>query len=291
MNTRFLATLRAVSEHGSLASAARQLNLATASVSDQIRALEKELGAPLLIRRGRNVALTKAGQAVLGPAAEILARVDELRHLVQLGELSGQLRVGSISTALISIMPSALRLMAERHPRIALKVVPGTSAHLYRMLERGALEGALIVRPHFPLPKGVFWYEIRREPLILVSPGDLAGGTVEELLRSAPLIRMDREAWTGRLVSEYLADARISTQDLFELDAPETIVMLVAQGLGVTLLPEWGIRPPAGRDIRKQVVAEDRYFRSGGLLSVGGPSEALARALAGALKDGLAKAG
>ena len=93
MNTRFLATLRAVAHHGSLAGAARQLDLATASVSDQIRALERELSVPLLIRRGRNVVLTEAGQVVLGPAADILATVDELKHLVRLGELSGHLRL------------------------------------------------------------------------------------------------------------------------------------------------------------------------------------------------------
>src|SRR3954470_10261629 len=132
MNTRFLATLRAVAHHGSLAGAARQLNLATASVSDHIRALEKELNTTLLIRRGRNVALTEAGQVALGPAVDILLRADELKHLVQLGALSSHLRVGSIATELISIIPPALRLMAERHPRLLLKIAPGTSLHLYR---------------------------------------------------------------------------------------------------------------------------------------------------------------
>ena len=290
MNTRFLATLRAVAHHGSLAGAARQLNLAAASVSDHIRALEKELNATLLIRRGRNVALTEAGQVVLGPAADILLKVDELRQLVQLGELSGHLCVGSIATALISIMPSALRLMAERHPRILLKVVPGTSAHLYRTLERGDLDCALIVHPPFPLSKSLFWCEIRREPLTVISPGDLPGDTAEDLLRTAPLIRMDRDAWTGRLINEYLADADISTRDLFEMDAAEAIINLVSQGLGVTLLPDYGIRPPLGRSIRKLAVGGDRYARSVGLLSRRGPSEGLARALATAMEEGLATA-
>jgi DNA-binding transcriptional LysR family regulator len=290
MNTRFLATLRAVAQPGSLAGAGRQLNLATASVSDHIRALEKELNATLLIRRGRNVVLTEAGQAALGPAAEVLLKVDELKHLVHIDELSGHLRVGSIATALISIIPPALRLMAERHPRILLKVVPGTSAHLYRTLERGDLDCALIVHPPFPLSKSLFWCEIRREPLTVISPGDLPGDTAEDLLRTAPLIRMDRDAWTGRLINEYLADADISTRDLFEMDAAEAIINLVSQGLGVTLLPDYGIRPPLGRSIRKLVVGDDRYARSVGLLSGRGPSEGLVRALATAMEDGLAQA-
>ena len=290
MNTRFLATLRAVAQHGSLAGAARQLNLGTASVSDHIRALEKELNTTLLIRRGRNIVLTDAGQAALGPATGILLKVDELKRLVQRGELSGHLRVGSIATALISIMPSALRVMADRHPRILLKVVPGTSAHLYRILERRDLDCALIVRPHFPLPKSLFWYEVRREPLTLISPRNLPGDTAEDLLRTAPFIRMDRDAWTGRLINEYLADADISTRDLFEMDAAEANINLVSQGLGVTLLPDYGIRPPLGRSIRKLAVGGDRYARSIGLLFGRGPSEGLARALATAMEDGLAMA-
>ena len=115
MNTRFLATLRTVAEAGSLAAAARQLNLAVASVSEQIRTLEKDLDAPLLARHGRGVALTRAGEAVVAAAGEVLARVEDLRHVAQVGQPSGLLRVGAIPSALLSIMPKALRAMAMRY--------------------------------------------------------------------------------------------------------------------------------------------------------------------------------
>src|SRR3712207_5460428 len=157
MNTRFLATLRTVAEAGSLAAAARQLSLAVASVSEQIRTLEKDLDAPLLARHGRGVALTRAGEAVVAAAGEVLARVDDLRHVAQAVQPSGLLRVGAIPSALLSIMPKALRAMATRYERVEIKVVPGTSSHLYRMLERGDLDCALATRPHFALPKGLSW--------------------------------------------------------------------------------------------------------------------------------------
>src|SRR3712207_1789948 len=122
MNTRFLATLRTVAEAGSLAAAARQLNLAVASVSEQMRTLEKDLDAPLLARHGRGVVLTPAGEAVVAAAGEVLARVDDLRHVAQVGQPSGLLRVGAIPSALVSIVPQALRVMATRYPRIEIKV-------------------------------------------------------------------------------------------------------------------------------------------------------------------------
>ncbi|MBE9604204.1 LysR family transcriptional regulator [Acetobacteraceae bacterium H6797] len=289
MNTRFLATFRAVAEAGSLAAAARRLNLANASVSEQIRALERELNATLLIRRGRGLVLTNAGQAVLEAAGEVLARVEDLRHRAQLGQPSGMLRVGSISTALITLMPAALRLMAERHPRIELKVLPGTSTHLYAMLERGELDCALTVRPHFDLPKSLGWRELRREPLTLIAPPWLEGQSVDELLMAAPFIGMDREAWTGRIVNAFLKERRLQPRELFELDAQEAVVIMVAQGLGTSLLPDWGIAAPAGLALRKIPVGDWRYDRSLGLVSHRGPREALAEAFSSALTQSLQK--
>ncbi len=285
MNTRFLATLRIVAEAGSLAAAARQLNLAVASVSEQIRTLEKDLDAPLLARHGRGVVLTPAGEAVVTAAGEVLARVDDLRHVAQVGQPSGLLRVGAIPSALLSIMPKALRAMATRYARIEIKVVPGTSSHLYRMLERGDLDCALLTRPHFALPKGLSWHQVRVDPLAMVAPGDLAGDSIEELLRAAPLIRLDRQVWTGRLVTSFLEDRGLAPRELFELDAHEGIVLLVAEGLGVALLPDSGLRTPEGRTIRRLPINDDRYSRVVGLISARGTREGLARILATALDE------
>ena len=285
MNTRFLATLRTVAEAGSLAAAARHLNLAVASVSEQIRTLEKDLDAPLLARHGRGVVLTPAGEAVVTAAGEVLARVDDLRHVAQVGQPSGLLRVGSIPSALLSIMPKALRAMATRYARVEIKVAPGTSSHLYRMLERGDLDCALTTRPHFALPKSLSWHQVRVDPLALVAPGDLAGGSIEELLRAAPLIRLDRQVWTGRLVTAFLEDRGLAPRELFELDAHEGIALLVAEGLGVALLPDSGLRPPEGKAIRKLPVNDDRYSRVVGLISARGTREGLARLLATTLDE------
>ncbi|KAA2212614.1 LysR substrate-binding domain-containing protein [Teichococcus oryzae] len=289
MNTRFLATFCAVAEQGSLVGAARQLNLASASVGEQIRALEAELQTRLLARHGRGVVLTEAGHAVFAAARDLLGRVEALHLLARPGKLSGPLRVGAISTALISVVPPALRHMAERHPGIELRVVPGTSAQLLRMLERGEIDCALAPRPHFALPKRFRWSGLRDEPLVLVAPAALAGETVAGLLEAAPFIRMDRASWTGRIVDGFLRDHRLAPRELFELDAQEAIVILVAQGLGVALLPDWGIAAPAQGAIRKLPAGGPRYARSLGMISAGGVREGLVQAFATALRDGLAE--
>jgi DNA-binding transcriptional LysR family regulator len=258
-----------------MAAAGRQLGLANASVAEQIRALEGELNAVLLVRRGQGVALTDAGQAVLGLARQIVMQADDLQHLAQARRLSGRLRVGAISTALIALMPAALRFLSERHPDIEIKVVPGTSAGLLRMLEAGEIDCALAVCPPFRLPKSLFWNPVRDEPLVMIVPSTIKRQDIGATLTSAPFIRMDRDAWTGQLVSRFLHDQCIRVRELFELDAPETIVILVAEGLGVSLLPDWGIAPPVGRDIRLIRIKHPQYVRAVGVIGRRGPASVL----------------
>jgi DNA-binding transcriptional LysR family regulator len=108
MNIRYLATLCAVAEAGSMAAAARRLGLASPTVAEQIHALENELRATLVRRSGRKVLLSEAGEVVLSDARDILSKLDEMRQAVHVGQLRGSLRVGSITTALTSFVPGAV---------------------------------------------------------------------------------------------------------------------------------------------------------------------------------------
>jgi DNA-binding transcriptional LysR family regulator len=83
-----------------------------------------------------------------------------------------------------------------------------------------------------------------------------------------PFIRLDRNAWTGQIVTRFLEDRAIRTKELFEMDAPATIVILVAQGVGVSLLPDWGIAEPAGLTIRRLPVGDPAYDRQLGLIGL-----------------------
>ncbi len=275
MNLRFLRTFCIVADKGSLAAAARTLGLANASVAEQIHALEKSLGVALTVRRGQTVVLTDAGRAVLDSARSIVGEVDELAHIARAGALRGRLRVGSISTALVALLPATLRQLATSHPDIELKVVPGTSMGLLSMLEAGDIDCALMVRAPFSLSKSFSWLPVRSEPLVLTAPPDTKGENVSSIIGASPFIRMDRNAWTGQIVSRYLSDRDIHGRELFELDAPETIVTLVSESLGVSLLPDWGITPPLGRDLLILPVNDLRYSREIGILGRRGPAASL----------------
>ncbi len=275
MNTRYLRALCLVSEHGSVAAAARELGLAHTSLAEQIRSLESDLSAKLVERRGQRLVLTSAGQAILGTARQIVSQTDDLRHLAQGGRPAGRLRVGAISTALTTLIPAALQMLAKSFPDIDLTVIPGTSASLFRMIENSEIDCALVVQPPFRLPKSISWMPIRDEPLALVSQATAAGADIKTILENSRFIRMDRRSWTGQIVEAFLSSRNIMISELFELDAPEAIVILVSRGLGVTLLPDWGIATLNIGALQVTPVGQGSFRRTIGLLSRPGPAKAL----------------
>ena len=283
MNTRFLSTLCALADTGSLAGAARAIGLSSAAVAEQIQALERALGVRLITRLGRVVTLTDEGRAVVGAGREILLRVADLTQVAQLGRLSGNLRIGSISTALMSVVPPSLRYMAEHHPEIALTIVPGTSSQLILMVESGVIDCALTIRPTFEIAKEFGWHLIREEPLTLVFPAALTFGGVEACLSSSPMISMYKNSPTGRIAQRFLQDKKIVSRELFEIEAAEVILVLVSQGLGVTLLPDYGFTSSRDRRIRKVSVGDRAYARPVGILYRRGARNSLITAFHAAL--------
>lgn len=285
MNTRFLRTLCAVAETGSLAGAARAIGLSSAAVAEQVQVLERDLGVRLITRLGRAVTLTDEGRAVVGAGRDILRRVADLTQVAQLGRLSGTLHIGSVSTALMSVVPPTLRYMAEHHPEIALKIVPGTSSQLLSMLESGAIDCAITVRPTFEIAKEFGWHLIREEPLTVVCPAKFPFEGIEECLASMPMISMYRNSPTGRIAEKFLQDKKIIAKELFEIEAAEVILVLVAQGLGVSLLPDYGFTSREGRRIRKVAVGDNAYSRPVGMLYRRGTRLCLIDAFHAAIKN------
>lgn len=99
MDTRFLESFLIVIEQGSLAGAARQLRLTPASVAQRIRALEDEIGCPIVQRDGRNVRPTEQGLAIIEQSRAIITSVRDLCAIAASDKPVGTLRIGAISSA------------------------------------------------------------------------------------------------------------------------------------------------------------------------------------------------
>ncbi|WP_206858387.1 LysR substrate-binding domain-containing protein [Lysobacter changpingensis] len=246
MDTQFLNTFVIVADRGSMAAAARELNITPAAVSQQIRTLERELGAPLIARAGRTVSVTEEGARILERARDLLRDVADLRSVANDKALSGELRLGACPTALAGMLPDILVRMVQQFPQINVFIKPGYSADLYRAVEAGDVDAAIVLQAPFSLPKTCDWRLLREEPLVVLAPESMAHRDPHELLANEPLIRYDRHQWGGRQADEYLRNAGIVPRERFELNALNAIAVMVDRGLGVSLVPDWAQPWPEG---------------------------------------------
>jgi DNA-binding transcriptional LysR family regulator len=246
MDTQFLRTFVAVVDHGSMAAAARTLNITPAAVAQQLRTLERQLGAALIARAGRTVSVTEAGARILERARDLLRDADDLRAVANDDGAAGELRLGAGTTALIGVLPDILARLVARFPQVSVFIKPGYSADLYRAVESGDLDAAVVLEAPFVLHKSCGWQLLREEPLVVLAPASMAGRDPHELLASEPLIRYDRNQWGGRKADEYLRMMHITPRERFELNALNAIAVMVDRGLGVSLVPDWARPWPEG---------------------------------------------
>lgn len=249
MDTQFLNTFVAVVDHGSMAAAARVLNITPAAVAQQIRTLEREIGAPLIARAGRTVSVTEPGSRILQRARDLLRDVSDLGAVANDDATAGELRLGAGTNALTGMLPDILARMVEKFPRIKVFIKPGYSPELHRSVESGELDAAIVLQAPFILPKTCDWELLREEPLVVLAPAAMAGRDPHELLASEPLIRYDRQQWGGRQADQYLRLAGIVPRERFELNALNAIAVMVDRGLGVSLVPDWARPWPEGLQV------------------------------------------
>lgn len=246
MDTRFLNTFIQVVDRGSMAAAARHLNITPAAVAQQVRTLERELGAPLISRAGRTVTVTEEGARILQRARDVLRNVADLRGVANDRSISGELRLGACPTALAGLLPDVLARLVRKFPQINVFIKPGYSAELYADVEHGELDAAIVLQAPFALPKTCDWEVLREEPLVVLAPMSMADRDPHDLLRNEPLIRYDRHQWGGRQADEYLRRAGIAPHERFEVNALNAIAVMVDRGLGVSLVPDWSQPWPSG---------------------------------------------
>ena len=266
MDTRFLETFLLVVDNGSIAAAARQLNVTPAAVAQRIRALEDEVGFALIMRSGRTVSTTESGAAMVGRVRDVLLQLRELRTPLEQKAVAGELHIGAISTAITGFLPTILSQLSTRHPDVDVHVQPGTSAILYQQVLTGELDAAIIAQPPFDPPKSCEWKVLYSEELVLLKPQSVEGNDVRALLRENPFIRYDGRVWGGLLVDGYLKKIGARPQERFELDALDAIAVLVDRGLGVALVPDWPPPWPAGISIAKIPVGDPAFDRHIGLV-------------------------
>ncbi|MDW3685448.1 LysR family transcriptional regulator [Cupriavidus sp. CV2] len=289
MDINFLQTFIVVVDAGSIAEAARRLDLAPTTVAQQIKALEADIGSKLLARSGRTVRPTIAGSRILERARLVVREVGNLRSEASDTALpAGPLRLGCAPTALMGLLPSALREWKRRYPGIEIFIEPGTSVALMAKVVSGELDAAVLVHPAFAMPKTCEWVPLRNESLILLTPARMKVTDPLQTIAREPFIRYDRNVVAGKQADDYLHRHNLRPQVQFELDGIEHIAKLVAEGLGVSVLPDWAPGGQQDARVRRWALPAPRPQRTVGMVWLRGSVRSpLAAALAALLDTSL----
>ena len=245
MELRHLRYFVAVAEEGSLTLAAeRRLHTAQPSLSRQIRDLEYEVGAQLMIRSAHGIALTAAGRAFLDHARLALAQVDAAREAARRAAQPARLSfaLGFLTGKEIDWLPEAIRLLRDELPSIEITVSSQYSPDLADALVRGKLDVAFLRRE--ARATDLMFKVVDTEPFVVVlpvdhrlasreaiNPHDMVGETFIAVSNTAPVGR--------KVVDDYLRRSGIDIKPDHEADHLAMAMSLVASTRGVALLPAY----------------------------------------------------
>lgn len=263
---RELRTLVAVAREGTFAAAGQKIGLTQAAVSAQMQRLEAELGFALFDREGRAARLNAMGEQILAQAQEVIRLYESLSTSAAGPTATGRVTLGAIASVQRSLLPAAL---AEFHRRCAgyrTRVIPGLSMELVNLVAAGEIDMAAVIRPPFALQSDLRWTTLAREPFRLIAPRQVKGDDWAELLASQPFIRYDRASFGGRQVDRFLRGMHCNVQDVSELDELEAIVGLVANGVGVALVPQTSAWRRWPARVRAIDLGEHTFHRDIGLV-------------------------
>lgn len=240
MHPRLLKTFLAVVSHRNVTRAAEAVHLAQSSVSDQIQALEAELGTPLFARSRSGLLLTAAGAALQPYAEEILALTEEARSAVAVttGQGRGAVSIGALETIAAARLPAWLSRFRQAHPDIALRLSVAGTGDLLRKLEDGEVDVA------FCFDNGAFDERfarrvIAREPLVLIAaPTTPPAGEELSALAAEPFVVTEKGCVYRHLFDAAFAAAGMASPKLAaEAGSTAAITRLVAAGAGLGLVP------------------------------------------------------
>ncbi|MEE1755586.1 LysR family transcriptional regulator [Streptomyces sp. SP18CS02] len=297
LDTRRMLVLRAVVTSGSVTAAAANLGYTPSAVSQQVAALEKQAGVPLLERVGRGVRPTAAGLLLTEHAAVIgrhVAAAETALADLRAGR-TGRLTVRYFATAGAALVGPALARFRRDHPGVQVELKLSDPQDPLPEVQRGHTDMALVVRPRDGLREGVRLVHLLDDPYRAVLPK----GHPLAAKRVLDLADLADEPWVGsedpvgpclEVVLDACAAAGFSPGFVVESEDYSTAQGFVAAGLGVSLIPRTGLR---GRrsDVVVRRVRRPEPVRSicAAVRETAPSAQPALRALIGAFKDAAAQ--
>lgn len=234
--SRQLKTLLAIVETGSFARAANRVALTPSAVSQQIQALENEVGVSLFNRENRPPTLTAAGQQMVEAAAELVRAAENAIDAISGRRIVGKFVIGSVRTSAIGLLPQAVSRVVANHPGLKIRLLVGNSENLVQDVYAGRLDAAIIAENSLS-SRDLDWSPFIREPLFLIAPPGTPVVDVRQALSAFPFVRFRSNVPLARLIETELGRMNLPLNDIAEMDTISAVTACVENGLGVSIVP------------------------------------------------------
>jgi len=240
VDLRQLEILRAVAQTGSFTSAGQELHLSQSAVSRQILLLEEELKEQLFLRLGRRIQITPAGTTLLGLSERMFEDLERTRASIldRQQTVTGTVRLVGGMTVCLYVFPPLLKAFRREHPAVEIKLTPGATPRLVRMLRTGAADLGLLTLP-IDDPNLVTVPVLREELLLVtapthplakkrhIAPRDLIG---------QPFVLFEAGSNSRKAIEAFFVREQIAPKIVTETENVEIIKALVRHGLGITIV-------------------------------------------------------
>lgn len=245
LDPRKLRLLRELAHRGTIAAVAEAMAFTPSAVSQQLAALEREAGVPLLERTGRTVALTPAGHLLVEHARAVLEHLDRAQAAMAATRtgLSGPFRIGAFPTAARTILPPALKALRAAHPGLEPMVDEIDPADVSAALRAGELDVALVHEYDFVPPvidASVETEALFAEPVYLTNRKSLLEARDDSWIMSKPGTLCHTMAIRACQAAGF--EPRVS----HHVDDFDAVLSFAAHGLGVAMIPKLAARPTEG---------------------------------------------
>jgi len=245
MRTEQLEYVAAISRLGSFRRAAEELHISQPALSETVRNLERELGVDIFQRGRSGASLTADGQELLAHVAGVIDAVDGLRRAAGAHHhMSRMVRVATVSAGTVPVLTPAIAAFRLEHPATQVEIVGAQEGEIHRGLREGSFDLGLVtrIRGDDVPPELDAATLLAGPPVVCLRPDDPLAERVavsaEDLLR-APLIMMRAGYLMHRYLHRLLGERR--PRAAYSAEGAEMGKLLVAEGLGVTVLPQFSV--------------------------------------------------
>ncbi len=248
MNIRDLQYLVAVHDLNNFSKAAERCFVSQPTLSGQLKKLEEELGATLIERSTRQVLFTQLGEKIVDQARQLLATADNIRSIVSANDdpMAGEFHIGLIPTVGPFMLPLVMPSLSKQFPRARLFLHELQTKALLTKLAQGEIDAAVVAKDEWAQP--VREIPLFREPMLLAvsTSDDLAQSEASlplSVLHERDVLMLeDGHCLRDQALGVCFAAGAKKEDARFSATSMDTLLHMVANGVGITLVPKMATR-------------------------------------------------